>query len=809
MRPATLPCTAALFLLLCFRSFPPVLSAQTIRVHLTEANKTPVIGATLRLLNRADTNAVLLNASDTAGLAIFKTKPGVQYQLEVQAMGFKPITKGVKATTGNINMPLTLEPDQKALNGVTITAKKPLLRQEDDKTIVDPEPIANSSTNAYEILEKTPGLFLDQDGNVYLSSTTPATIYINGREQRMSAADIAGILKSLPPNSIERLEILRTPSAKYDASGSGGIVNVVLKKGVKIGRTGSVFTGMNQGKLGNQFAGLTLNNSNGGRTSSLNFNYSRRNNYDQIITTRLLNADEILVQNAYTTTPSDAFYAGYSLGFEPDTAWEITVDGRASYNINRSDALNTGTVLRTFNPDDNFTTLNNLHNNGKSAYLNQGLRAKYKIDTLGSEWTMDATYNFSDYDGRQIFDIKYLNFGNSVIGGDGDIGNQRHFFTAQTDLKYKFPYQITFETGLKTSIQQFNSATEYFSSLDGNRIPDVFRTNAFRYKDAIHAGYIQASKTLKAWVIKGGVRAENTNMDGRQRIPSDTAFRIRRTDFFPYIYLSRPIVKIAGFPLKGYLIHRRSITRPAYEYLNPFPRFLDQYLYEAGNPALRPQFTNNFEFNISMQDYPILAVGRNHIQDIFTNVIYNNPQIPRVAYRTYDNLGKNEETYFRATAGMPPGGTFFFVAGAQYNHNRYTGVYENQPLTFTRGSWTFFTYQQLKLGQRSILSLHGFLRTKGQLQFYELSNFGNLNLNINRTFFDRKLTATLSVSDVFYTNRNDFVLNQGSIAAFGSRKGDTRRVGVNIRYNFGLKKKEEKGNNPFNLEGMEGRSSVL
>src|SRR4028118_1092556 len=118
------------------------------------------------------------------------------------------------------------------------------MRQEDDKTIVDPENLAASSTNAFEILEKTPGLFVDQDGNVYLSSTTPARIYINGREQRMSTADIATMLKSLPPNSIASIEILRTPSAKYDANGGGGIVNVVLKKGVRIGLTGSANVGL-------------------------------------------------------------------------------------------------------------------------------------------------------------------------------------------------------------------------------------------------------------------------------------------------------------------------------------------------------------------------------------------------------------------------------------------------------------------------------------------------------------------------------------------------------------------------------------
>lgn len=116
---------------------------------------------------------------------------------------------------------------------------------------------------------------MDQDGNIYISSLTPAAIQINGRDMRMSAADVATMLKSLPPNAIAKIEIVRTPSAKYDANSSGGIVNVVLKKGVKIGMTGSINAGMQQGTYGNQFAGFTLNNNDGKKSSSINLNCSR------------------------------------------------------------------------------------------------------------------------------------------------------------------------------------------------------------------------------------------------------------------------------------------------------------------------------------------------------------------------------------------------------------------------------------------------------------------------------------------------------------------------------------------------------
>ena len=123
-----------------------------------------------------------------------------------------------------------------------------------------------------------------------------------------------------------------------------------------------------------------------------------------------------------------------------------------------------------------------------------------------------------------------------------------------------------------------------------------------------------------------------------------------------------------------------------YEQLNPFTRFVDQYLSEAGNPTLRPQFNQNYEANVSVDERPILAIGVNDTRDIFTNVIYQSDTSQSQAIRTYDNLGKNKEWYFRGLGALPPGGRYFFVAGAQYNHNFYQGVYENKPLSFKKGT---------------------------------------------------------------------------------------------------------------------------
>lgn len=777
-------------------------SQQTnVTIKLINTKKEAVPFATVTISSLKDSLQAFTKITDSTGSVSFDLAYE-KYIVTMSSVNYAQLKKGITVKSDRPVFTFTAENVSKSLQGVVVTATRPVMRQEDDKTIVDPENLITSSTNAYEIIEKTPGLFVDQDGNIYINSTTPAVVYINGREQKMNAADIATMLKNLPPNSIASIEILRTPSAKYDATASGGIVNVVLKKGVKIGLTGSVTLGGNQGKYGNQFVGLNLNNNNGKVTTYLNLQYGKRNNSEEIRTDRIFAPDSLLSQDAFSLYPTKNYYLGYGINFPAGKKWELSYDGR----INYSDFINTTTnisfikSISTNNLKTNNTT--NVANDGNNFNLSQGVNAKYKIDSAGSEWTTDISYNYSPSTSNQTFTTSFLLPAISPMGGDGKIKTGLNFYSAQTNLLYKLPKKFTVETGLKVSNVSFNNTTDYFRFTNsGNRIKDVGRTSAYSYKENINSAYLQASKNIGGIIIKVGTRLENTNMQGNQTIPSDTSFSIHRTDLFPYVYISRNLFKIMKYDLKAYLVYRRTISRPGYQLLNPSLRYVDQYLFETGNPTLRPQFTQNYEANISVDERPIIAIGVNNTKDIFTNVIYQSKSDSSISYRTYDNLGNNKELYFRALGAIPPGGKYFIVAGVQYNHNLYNGLYEGKPLLFSKGSWSIFSYQQLKLTPTTQLSINGFARFNGQLQFYELSSFGAANFNVTQQFMKKKLTVSASISDIFETNNNNFTINQGSIHASGFRKSDTRRFGLNIRYNFGFRKKED--SNLFNLESPE------
>ena len=224
--------------------------------------------------------------------------------------------------------------------------------------------------------------------------------------------------------------------------------------------------------------------------------------------------------------------------------------------------------------------------------------------------------------------------------------------------------------------------------------------------------------------------------------------------------------------------------------LNPYPKYIDQYLFDVGNPKLKPQFTTNYEINVTFDNIPVLAFGINNTKDIFSGVTYQDT-ITRIAYRTYDNLGKNKEIYAKLIGGIPPGGKYFFYVGVQYNYNSYTGFYEGLPLNYSRGSWTFFMFQEFKATKTLTFNMQGFMRTKGLQSLYELGTFGGLYVSVNKSILKKKANIILSVNDLLRTNPVSFSLNQGTVSAQGERINDSRRLGLTFRYNFGIKSKEE------------------
>lgn len=776
---------AAFFILFCFNA-----GAQRIILSVTGIQEATPFSVSITG-NGTEIKQFLIT-TDT-----FNVNPGTYYLL-VTGTGYMDHSDSITVAEEDIHIAVEMKKTTTELGNITIVARKPLLRQEDDKTVVDAEVLSESSTNAYEVLEKTPGAIVDQDGNVYLNSATPATIQINGREMKLSATDLASLLKSLPANALSKIEILRSPSAKFDASSAGGIVNIVLKKGVKLGINGSVNAGYFQGKYGTTTAGFNINKGNEKATTYFSYQFTRRNNFEDLATERFISLDNTTIsQQSYTRYPSFSNYLGAGTDIKVSDRFSFGYDARMPLNLNRSRAFNEMYISGAGNGG---SILSNINNNGNSFYLGNNLHSKLKLDSLGSEWTTSIDLNFFRGDNEQDYFNRFPQQ-NFTIAGNGESENRKNILVLQTDAVLKLKKGITIETGGKYSWSGSRNASLYYIDKGSGTELDSFQTNRFRYREEIGSAYLQVAKTFGGLTVKPGLRMERTDINGRQQFPGDTTLSIDRTDFFPYLYLRHDLFKLFGFQLTGNIIVRRSISRPYYEILNPYPRFVDQFLYDVGNPALKPQFTNTYEFNVTAMEYPVATIGLNETKDIFTNVTYQDDET-KIAYRTFDNLGSNKEFYLRLAGGIPPGGKYFFYMGGQHNMNHFKGFYQGTPLNYRRGSWVFFMYHNLKATPTLTISSSSFMRLKGFQNFYELNTFGSANLSINKAVLKRKGNIILAFNDIFRTNQYEFALQQGTVNAKGKRFNDTRRVGLSFRYNFGIKPREEKQGFPTMPEGI-------
>lgn len=777
--------------LLLLNSLAFAQKATTLKVLINTPKADTAASVTLQLFLLPDTVLVTSKAVNK-GVADFTVKPFSKFILRLSSVTFQNEDKIIAVADKPVTTTFILKTKNTTLGDVVVVSKKPLVKQEDDKTIVDAEVLANSSTNAYEVLEKTPGTIVDQDGNVYLASTTPATILINGREMKLSSADIASMLKSLPAGSVSKIEILRNPSAKYDAASSGGMVNIILKKGVKLGTNGNVNAAYFQGVYATKTAGFNINKGTEKINSYLNYQFTDRNNFEELNSTRLFSKDSgLIAQQSYTTYPTTNNYLNGGIDIQFTPKFNASYDLRMSYTNGKSFALNKIDISKDPFPTVLGKNESGINSTNKTTYLGNNISTKYKIDSLGSEWTTQFDYSYYGNRNTQFYKNNYYLPVRPYIGGDGINKNDKNLFLLQTDLMLKLRKSLTVETGIKATISNSKNSADYVKDTGNNILfTDTYQTNTFKYNENIVAAYLQVSKTFAGFTIKPGLRLETTDINGRQTIPKDTTLSIRRTDVFPYLFIKHKLFNMFGFPLIGNAIFRKSIKRPYYEVLNPYPKYIDQYLFDVGNPKLKPQFTTNYELNVTFDNIPVIALGINNTKDIFSNVTYQDTST-KIALRTWDNLGTNKEFYAKLIGGIPPGGKYFFYVGALYNYNHYTGFYEGQPLDYKRGSWTFFMFQEFKVTKTFTVNMQGFLKTRGLQNLYELNTFGGLFVSANKSILKKKANIILSVNDLLRTNQVGFSLQQGTVNADGKRVNDTRRLGLTFRYNFGIKPKEE------------------
>lgn len=594
------------------------------------------------LLKAQDSTLIKGTLTDDNGSYLFNGVKAGQYLLVFNAVGYTKYVKGpytIDAAHELINVQAELLPSSRELNSVNIVHRKPLVERQIDKTVLNVEnSVLATGNTALEILQKAPGVAVDKDGNISLRGKKGVTVMLDGKPTYLSAEQLANLLRATEGNAIQTIELITNPSAKYDAAGNSGVINIKLKKNSNYGTNGSVTAGGGLGRYYKGNAGLSLNHREKKFNVFAEYNYGRNKSYHELGITRLnATSEEQTYFDQFGNTISNRKNGNYKAGFDyfinDNNTIGLVVNGYRSTGVKSNDVLTkigsqpgrTDSSVVASNPEQY-----------KYTGITYNLNYKGKIDTSGQEITIDADY--SKYEANQN-----LTYNNTYLNVNGQPYKAPYIFrnlmpavvkikAAKTDYSYPFSKTMKLEAGLKSSIVNTDNTTVFDNLVNDTWQNDLTRSNHFIYDENINAGYVNLNKEFKGTTVQLGLRAEQTNSKGNSITTQKIAER-HYFDLFPSIFINRVLSKNHEL---GFSYSRR-IDRPDYENLNPFIYFVDLYTYGIGNPFLNPQYTNSFEVSYSYKKTINATLGYSHTSDAITRVLLSDTA-KKTLFISYENL---------------------------------------------------------------------------------------------------------------------------------------------------------------------------
>ncbi|HEX8462902.1 MAG TPA: outer membrane beta-barrel protein, partial [Segetibacter sp.] len=512
---------------------------------VADGNAKNVEAATVTLLKAKDSSIVKISASDKTGNFVFENMVAGKYLVSATSVAhqtaYSEVAELTATTTAITLQPLKLVPKSKTLGTVTVTAKKPLIEQRAGMTVlnVDASP-TNAGLNALELLEKSPGVTVDNDGNISLKGKQGVLILLDGKPTYMSAADLAAFLKNMQSTNLDQIEIMTNPPAKYDAAGNAGIINIKTKKGNIKGMNGTANAGYTQGFYSRFNGGTNVNyrnnklnlfgGYNAGSYEGYNLLTIGRKFYETNHTTLAGTGDQI--SNSHFNGYYQSFKVGMDYYFSKKDVAGFVVNGNFS---NHKQNQTSGSYVRNGSANLLYKLQSESLSPSSSSNISANTNYKHTFDSTGREISIDADYVYYNNLNNPRLNTQSFDASNIKTAQDvnlaGTIPAKINIYSAKVDYVHPFKGGLRVESGLKTSFVHTDNQVEYLrNSGSGWGIDN--RSNHFVYDENINAAYAILSKKIKKWDFNAGLRMENTVAKGHQ-VKSDSSFSRNYTNLFP------------------------------------------------------------------------------------------------------------------------------------------------------------------------------------------------------------------------------------------------------------------------------------
>jgi len=758
-------------------------------------NEKPADGATVYLLRAKDSSTAKLAATDKGGAFTFAdAKPG-KYLVSVTAIGYKKAFSQLFEVTPEgpgVQLPgITLSPLNKNLADVTVTAKKPLVEQRIDRTIVNVDAsITNVGTSALEVLEKSPGVSVDTDGNISLKGKQSVMIMVDGRPTQLSGADLANLLRNMSSAQLDQIEIMTNPPAKYDAAGNAGVINIKTKKAIKAGLNGSASLSYGHGKYSKVNEGFNFNYREGKVNLFTNLSHNYQKNYgimslDRNIYNSNGDINNIFNQEATRVSAGNGYNAKVGVDFfaNPKTTIGAVVNltwrGMDQNNPNVTNISNSSKVLQSI-------TRATVDNDMKWNSISTNFNFRRVLDKKGREITSDIDYVKHSMDNGVFMVNSYTGAnGNPLKKADtltGDLPQYINVYSARVDYLHPLSKNARFEAGLKSSIVRTDNDANYDSIQYGRIIHDLTRSNHFVYEENINAAYVNLSTSLSKKInAQFGLRLENTNANGLQKTTGDD-FDRSYTQLFPTAYFQYKANDKNNF---GANFGRR-VNRPSYQSLNPFIRFIDRYTFSQGNPELKPSVSNNIELSHNWKNQVTTTINYTYIKDVVQSIIQ---QQGEEAYNMPSNVASLTQFGIAVNANMPIKKWWTSNININVFNDNIKGYVNDASIDRSATNFTLNGIQQFKVTKTFSAELSGTYRGRGLNGVMRTNPVGQVSAGVSKQVLKSKGTIRLSVRDIFWTQRLRGVTQYGNVDVEMRQVSETRVATIGFTYSFSKGKK--------------------
>ncbi|MDF2453348.1 MAG: hypothetical protein K0S26_2852 [Bacteroidota bacterium] len=766
-------------------------TAQNYRISGKFLNKenAPVADAIIQLLRSSDSSLVKNEFTDEKGTFAFNDTKEGSYFIQANVLGYKSYLSQLIDVKDNVQLnDISLQKSEVDLKEVAVIARKPYVEREKGKVILNVENSINAAgSSAFELIEKAPGVRVDNNDNVNLNGKSGIAVWIDGKPTPMTGTDLANYLRGIPSSSIEKIEMISNPSARYDAAGSA-IINIKLKKDKRVGTNGSISSSYGQGVYMKTNNSLSLNHRNKKVNVFGSYNYAYREAFSHLKLDRRFYQNDTFI-GAYNQDNYIKFdfnnhiaRAGVDYFANKNNTFGFVVSG-VSNKFNPTGDNVADVYDQTNTKSSTYTTKNRSRDNWYNYSAN--FNYKHSFDSLGTELSTDLDYAHFGSQIEQNFTTRYFDLNNEEYLNPyllhGDIDGGLNIYSIKNDFVKTLKKEFKLEAGQKSSYVVADNKLSFYNRSNDLNIFDSSKSNHFIYTENINAVYTTLSKDYKKWSTQLGLRCEHTSVSGKQLV-NNTSFANNYIQLFPSAFIGYKFSEKNGLEFN----YSRRINRPSYEQLNPFKFYIDPTTYKEGNPYLMPQTTESFELTHVFKQKIFTTLGFGRTNKNITEVIAPADDQPKITVQTNKNLAQVD--VYALNCSLPIDVTKWWHMTNEINsyYASYTGNVANTPLknignlNFNINMVNTFNFTSTFSGEVS-----AYYQTKEVYAFDVINPRWFFNLGLQKKLWNNRATLKLNVNDILYTNQTTADVTFTDYREHFVVQRDSRVVTIAFTYKFG------------------------